>query len=210
MFALTITDLGHRWDRWVFRSFSDVFQDESVAITGPSGVGKTTMTAIIGGLIEPTEGDVVLSRDGERIVESSRMIRPHVAWVLQTTNAFANRSALANITSALELRGVDRVAARRRSAAALAAVGLTHRAEAKARHLSGGELQRLGVARALTLHAPLTIADEPTGQLDQQSSAEVADLLVSSRTPGGILIIVSHDADVAARCDRQIQLTSAG
>ena len=188
--ALQASGLGHRYgDRWVFRGLHLLVEHPaSAAIMGPSGVGKTTLLSILGGLLAPREGRVALDGE-ERPAPKTRL----VSWVFQTSNAFANRSVLDNVADPLRLFGIGTEEARCRAEEALHAVGIAPRRHDRARRLSGGELQRLGVARALAAGRPFILADEPSGQLDEHSTANVVDALVNRRPARTTVLIVTHD-----------------
>lgn len=178
----------------------DARAGESVAVVGPSGSGKTTLLALLGGLLRPHAGRIVLARDGGELP-----VAGHVSWVLQTVNVLADRSVLDNVAVGAFADGLDRRAATTRARIALAAVGLERTAERPVRTLSGGEAQRVVIARAAVSDRPLLLADEPTGQLDQQTSAHVVDALLASAADK-ITIVVTHDPAVAARCSRTLTL----
>ncbi|MFT3852260.1 MAG: ATP-binding cassette domain-containing protein [Ilumatobacteraceae bacterium] len=206
--SLIVDDLGHSYsDRWVFRHVNCCFADDSsIAIVGPSGVGKTTFISLVGGLIKAQEGSVRV-----RTAASEAPPAPSdIAWVLQTTNAFPNRSTHANIAAPMILRGWSKTEADRAAQVALARVGLESSSDEPARHLSGGELQRLSIARAVAMRAPIVIADEPTGQLDDETTRHVLDLLTAGRHHPSLLIVVTHDPIVAAACDQQWRLGADG
>lgn len=186
-----------------------VHQGESVAVLGPSGSGKSTMLSVLGGLVTPTRGDVAVEDDvAARTVTDGAGLREACAWVLQTVNALPERSAQDNVALGALARGGSR-----REAAALAAdllveVGLGHRRATPARALSGGELQRVVVARALASGRPFLLADEPTGQLDRSTSSTVlAALLRGGAGPDRAgVVVVTHDPEVAQRCDRTVRI----
>ena len=137
--------------------------NSSVAITGPSGVGKTTLLSIVGGAMPATGGSVCY----RWLNVGTKRLSP-IAWVLQTSNAFGNRSTLANIAMPALLAGVKPDEARKRVVDVATTLGIDHLLETKARRLSGGELQRVGIARSIASEPDLLIADEPTGQLDSR------------------------------------------
>ncbi len=169
-------------------------------MVGPSGSGKTTFLAILGGLLRPRSGRVFLERDGNELP-----VAEHVSWVLQTVNVLADRSVLDNVAVGALADGLDRATAAARARTALAAVGLAGTDERPVRTLSGGEAQRVVIARAAVSDRPVLLADEPTGQLDQQTSAHVIDVLLTSAV-GKITVVVTHDPAVAARCTRTVTL----
>lgn len=173
----------------------------AAAIVGPSGSGKTTLLALVGGLIPlPTGRITALDDDG-----APHPVPEVASWVMQTVSLLPDRTALDNVKIGAFSAGVDDVVAERRARTALDEVDLIHRAGSVARSLSGGEAQRVAVARALASHRPVLLADEPTGQLDASSSATVVDALVGhhgERT----LLVVTHDLEVAKRCSLVLEL----
>ena len=205
--VLQASGLGHRYgDRWVFRGLHlRIEHPTSAAIMGPSGVGKTTLLSILGGLLAPREGRVEFDGD-DRSAPKTRL----VSWVFQTSNAFANRSVLDNVADPLRLFGIGAEEARCRAEEALHAVGIAPRRHDRARRLSGGELQRLGVARALAAGRPFILADEPSGQLDEHSTANVVDALVNRRPARTTVLVVTHDEQVARQCEHRFRLSAAG
>jgi putative ABC transport system ATP-binding protein len=192
------------------RASASIGAGEVVAITGRSGSGKSTLLNLIGGLDDPDSGEVIAA--GQRVHalgEPARTLfrRRYVGFVHQFFNLLPTLGAEENVRLVLELNGVRGAEARRRSAAMLAQVGLGERGGAAVDTLSGGEQQRVAIARAL-VHAPgLLLADEPTGNLDAATAAEVLPLLLQlSRARGATLLIVTHDPDVAAVADRALEL----
>jgi len=162
------------------------------ALKGPSGSGKTTLLAIMGGLLEPTKG--MVSRPDRGPGDSQ--------WIHQTVNLLGRRSACDNVAVALFSQGYSRREATSLATAALRTVGLGDRAKRRANTLSGGEAQRVSIARALVGSPSIVLADEPTGQLDRATTAVVLDALVALRKPGSVIVVATHDPDVAAICDR--------
>ncbi|GIG32747.1 ABC transporter ATP-binding protein [Cellulomonas oligotrophica] len=174
----------------------------TVAILGPSGSGKSTLLSVLGGLVRPTSGTVRVEGENGGAAHS---VRDVTSWVLQTVNVLPERSALDNVAVGALTRGLDGAAARAEAATRLSAVGLGDRAGEKVRLLSGGELQRVVIARALATARPFVLADEPTGQLDRATSDTVLDALLSG-TGGAGMVIVTHDPEVAERCDRTVRI----
>lgn len=174
----------------------------SVAITGPSGSGKSTLLGICGGDITPSAGTVsVVSAESAPTATSGSC-----AYVLQTMNLLARRSAVDNVAVGALQTGATWREARARAANLLDQVGLSARAGQAARELSGGEVQRVCIARALASDRPFVLADEPTGQLDRASTRSVITYLLDACTDRG-LVIVTHDFEVAARCDVRYEIS---
>jgi len=183
---------------------------ESLAITGPSGAGKSTLLALLAGLDEPTSGEVWLA--GERLTgldEDGRaaLRARHVGFVFQSFHLVPSLTALENVMLPLELKG--RGDARSEASALLAHVGLEARAGHYPRQLSGGEQQRVALARATVARPAVLFADEPTGNLDSVTGARIIDLLFSLNQEGDTtLVLVTHDASLAARCGRTLRMNA--
>ncbi len=183
---------------------------ETVAIMGRSGSGKSTLLNLISGIDRPDSGSVhVDGLEVSALGEPARTLfrRAHVGFVYQFFNLIPTLDAAENVRLVLELNGVRGAAARARSLAALAAVGLAARATSAVEDLSGGEQQRVAIARALVHEPRLLLADEPTGNLDEETAREVLPLLLSlARARAATLLIVTHDAALAQRADRVLEL----
>ncbi len=181
---------------------------EAVAITGRSGSGKSTLLALIGGLEQPDAGRVLI--DGRAIWKDphpARARREVVGFVFQRHLLLGALSARANVEVPLLGAGMHRGERRRRALTLLEEVGIADRAEHLPSELSGGESQRVAVARALANEPRLLLADEPTGALDLTTSERVLDLLFRLRDDLGMtLLVVSYDSSVGARADRTITL----
>jgi len=183
---------------------------EVVAITGRSGSGKSTLLNLVSGIDAPDAGTVRL--DGTAVSalgEPARTLlrRAQVGFVYQFFNLIPTLNAIENVRLVLELNGVSGAAAAARSREALAAVGLEGRAASAIEELSGGEQQRVAIARALVHRPRLLLADEPTGNLDEATAREVVPVLLSlARGSGATLLIVTHDAVLASRADRVLEL----
>ena len=187
----------------------DVDRNEYVALMGPSGSGKTTFMNIIGCLDSPTEGRYVLN--GEDVTQMSDDTLAHVrnkeiGFVFQTFNLLPRASAFQNVELPLIYAGLDAAARRERADAALDAVALSDRAHHKPNELSGGQRQRVAIARALVNRPSIILADEPTGNLDSKSGAEIMKLFEELHGRGHTLIVVTHDDAVAAHARREIRL----
>ena len=193
----------------VLRDISFTIEPGTVqAIVGPSGSGKTTLLTILGLLIRPTQGDILL--DGRPVPRGAgaraALRAERYGWVFQTVNVLNRRSVVDNASLGLLAKGAPLSDAREAALGALAAVGLGAMAERPAHSLSGGELQRLCIARAIAAQSRFLLADEPTGQLDRTTTAEVLDAIIGVRRPETAIVIVTHDPTVAARCDQVWEL----
>ncbi len=209
---LTLRAVAHRYAEampWVVRAIDlEIADGESVALMGPSGSGKTTLLSILGLLTHPAEGEVLL--DGAPVTAgrgASELRSTQFSWVFQTANALLRRSALENAALQLLARGSQRAPAEATALSELERVGVGHLAARPARLLSGGELQRVCIARALAAAPRFILADEPTGQLDHATTLEVGSALIENRPNGTAVIIATHDPEVAARCGRIIRLS---
>ena len=179
---------------------------ESLAVTGPSGSGKTSLLALLAGLARPTAGEVSL--DGRPLTGAAGPARG-VAIVLQGYGLVPLLTAAENLEVALRAGGVAPAAAVTGAREALAEVGLDAHADQLVEELSGGQQQRTAVARALALRPRLLIADEPTAELDPASRALVLARLFEVAARGGALVLATHDPEVAAGCDRILDLSAA-
>ena len=201
---------GARRHQVLDRASLSLAAGEVVAIMGRSGSGKSTLLNLIGGLDDPDAGEVIAM--GQRVHalgEPARTLfrRRHIGFVHQFFNLLPTLCAEENVRLVLELNGVRGAEARRRSAAMLAQVGLGERGAAAVDALSGGEQQRVAIARALVHTPTLLLADEPTGNLDAATAAEVLPLLLRlARAHAATLLIATHDADVTACADRVLEL----
>lgn len=188
----------------------EVRQGQMVAITGRSGVGKTTLLHVLGALDRPDSGSLRLA--GEEVAELSEreaaaFRNRHVGFVFQHHRLLPELTAVENASLPLRIRRVPRSAAEARAAALLAELGLSDRFGHRAEELSGGEQQRVAVARALAGDPALLIADEPTGNLDDAASAQLLELLAAVHAARGLTaVIASHSPQVAASCDRVFRM----
>jgi len=183
---------------------------EFVALMGPSGSGKTTLLNLIGGLDRPTRGTVRVA--GEELGNLSdggltRWRAEHIGFVFQLVNLLPVLTAERNIELPLLLTHLSKDERRKHVAAALKLVGLSDRAKHYPRQLSGGEEQRIGIARAIVTDPTLLLCDEPTGDLDRKSGDEILDLLYALNTEHGkTILMVTHDPHAAARAQRTVYL----
>jgi putative ABC transport system ATP-binding protein len=187
----------------------DVANGEFLAIIGPSGSGKSTMMNILGCLDRPTSGLYVL--DGQPVDELNddglAFVRSRsIGFVFQSYNLLPRTSALENVATPLMYQGVGRKERLRRAQSALERLGLGDRLSHEPSELSGGQQQRVGIARALVTEPALILADEPTGNLDSHSGAEVLDLFRDLHALGRTIVLITHDPDVAAAADRAVHL----
>jgi putative ABC transport system ATP-binding protein len=186
-----------------------VEQGEFVAIMGPSGCGKSTLLNLLAGLDRPTAGEVWL--DGERIdtlneTELARMRRRKIGFVFQFFNLVPTLSAVENVELPLLLVGRRRREARRSANALLSELGIADKHGTAPVLLSGGQQQRVALARALVNTPAIVLGDEPTGNLDSAATREVLGLLRGARDRGQTVLVVTHDARVAAAADRIVTL----
>ncbi|GAN55637.1 ABC transporter ATP-binding protein [Tanticharoenia sakaeratensis] len=186
----------------------DVGRGEAIGIVGPSGSGKTSLMMLLGGLERPTRGRIMVAgRDIGALSENDRALfrRDACGIVFQSFHLIASMSALDNVLVPLELAGATD--ATDRAMAALDAVGLAARASHRPAELSGGEQQRVALARAMVGEPSVLLADEPTGNLDPETGAQIMDLMFALRARAGTtLVLVTHDPALAARCDRSVRM----
>jgi putative ABC transport system ATP-binding protein len=187
----------------------DLGRGEAVGLIGPSGSGKTSLLMVLAGLERASSGSVRLAGSEVTALDEdslARLRRTHVGIVFQAFHLIPTMTALENVAVPLELAG--RADAFDRAREALRAVGLGHRLSHLPGQLSGGEQQRTALARACVVEPLLLLADEPTGNLDHATGAAVMDLLFEMRAAhGSTLLLITHDADLAGRCDRCVHMS---
>ena len=183
---------------------------EMVSLIGPSGSGKSTLLNLIGGLDRPSAGEVII--DGQRLAglpddDLTRVRRDKIGFIFQFFNLLPTLTCLENVALPLHLRNWTRRKTRERARELLDLVQLGHRLEHRPDELSGGERQRVAIARALSVYPPIVLADEPTGNLDTVTGAEILKLLrdLHSRL-GTTVLLVTHDLAVAHNCPRTVTL----
>jgi putative ABC transport system ATP-binding protein len=186
----------------------DVPAGEFLAVTGPSGSGKSTLLGLIAGLDQPTSGSVTVNGvDLTRLHEDAlaRFRRTTIGYLFQSFHLIPTLTAAENVAVPMDLGGARDAAERAR--ALLGAVGLGERVHHYPAQLSGGEQQRVALARAISLQPVLLLADEPTGNLDSSTGAQIIDLILAlKREAGSTLVLVTHDPALASHADRVIEL----
>jgi putative ABC transport system ATP-binding protein len=201
---------GERVHHVLEQADARILRGQIVAVVGRSGSGKSTLLNLVSGIDRPDSG--IVDVDGRIVTsmpepERTLFRRSHIGFVYQFFNLIPTLDVGENIRLALELNGVRRGEARRRTAAILSEVGLGERMHSAVDRLSGGEQQRVAIARALVHEPALLLADEPTGNLDEQTSSELLPLLLSlTRTRGTTAILVTHDLGLARGADRVLEL----
>lgn len=192
-----------------------VARGESLAIMGASGSGKTTLLHVLAGIVSPDAGSVTFRPAGGAPLDvtgggedaRSQLRRERFGFVFQQGLLIPELTAIENVALAQMINGVKKKDALAQAATWLQALGLTGKERHRIGELSGGQAQRVAIARAQVTGAELVFADEPTGALDSQTSAEVMDALLWSTTAQGrTLIVVTHDSEVAARCSRTVHV----
>ncbi|MCS0504857.1 ABC transporter ATP-binding protein [Ancylobacter mangrovi] len=188
----------------------NIGQGEAVGLIGPSGSGKSSLLMVLAGLEQADSGSVTVAGEELTRLDEDALARfrgRHVGIVFQAFHLIPTMTAMENVAVPLELAG--RADAFERAAAELTAVGLGHRLDHYPAQLSGGEQQRVAVARALAPEPRILVADEPTGNLDEATGRQIMDLLFAAQARrGATLVIVTHDPALANRCDRTVRLRS--
>ena len=204
-----IYDLGAAQVRALDGVSMDIDAGEFVAIMGPSGSGKSTLMNLIGCLDTPTSGSYLLK--GEEVAkfddnQLATIRNREIGFVFQTFNLLPRTDALHNVELPLIYSGVPRVERRERSLKALEEVGLKGRVHHKPNEMSGGERQRVAMARALVNQPSIILADEPTGNLDSKTGEEIISLIVNLNQAGHTIILVTHEEYLATKAKRIIRL----
>ena len=213
--ALRVRGLTKRYGRYdaLVRAVDEVDLDvpagQALAVMGPSGCGKSTLLHLLGGLQRPTEGQVWLADrriDTMSERELARLRRHHIGFVFQSFHLMDELTAVENVELAALMAGQSPRRARQRAMHLLDRVGLADRAAHLPSALSGGQRQRVAIARALSNEPLVVLADEPTGNLDSAATLDVLRLFEELRTAGQTLVVVTHDARIAAVTDRVIAM----
>ena len=184
-------------------------KNEYVAIMGPSGSGKSTLMNIIGCLDTATSGDYILNGTNVSHLDSNRLAEirnKEIGFIFQTFNLLPRYTALENVMLPLIYAGISKQVRLQRASQTLADVGLADRVEHRPTELSGGQRQRVAVARALVNDPSIILADEPTGNLDSKTSADIMKLLDEIHAKGNTIILVTHEEDIALHAHRIIKL----
>ena len=191
----------------------NIQKGEFVAITGKSGCGKTTLLNIIGLLDNLTEGHYTLNGQDVRHLSDKAKARLRFqtfGYIFQSFNLLSSHTVAENVALPLGYAGVPKQERLARAAEMLRKVGLLDKMKAYPNELSGGQQQRVAIARALINHPPIILADEPTGNLDSRSSAQIMDILAELADEGATLLLVTHDAGVAKRAGRRVGMEDGG
>ncbi|MEO6172952.1 MAG: ABC transporter ATP-binding protein [Arenimonas sp.] len=184
-------------------------RNEYVALIGPSGSGKSTLMNLLGCLDTPSEGKYILNgRDTSTMNDNelAKVRNLEIGFIFQSFHLLPRMSVLQNVMQPLVYRGIARHERERMAAQALDKVGLSHRMAHRPNQLSGGQRQRVAVARALVGNPSILLADEPTGNLDSKTSAEIMALFDELHQQGQTVIVVTHEPDIAAHCNRTIRV----
>lgn len=206
MSFLTLSHVNKRFGaNTVVRDFClEVERGEFLSFLGPSGCGKTTVLRMIAGFETPTAGAITI---GGRDVTAVPANRRRIGMVFQAYALFPNMTVRGNVAFGLKIAGQAKPAIAARVAEMLALIGLDHLADRYPWQLSGGQQQRVALARALAPRPAILLADEPTGNLDEATGRQIADLLFGMvRDSGTTLVLVTHAPELAVRCDRTIRL----
>lgn len=195
------------------RALSDVsltvHKGEFVAIVGQSGSGKSTLMNLLGCLDTPSEGAYILEGSDVSTLSDhqlSAIRNRQIGFIFQGFNLIPSLTALENVELPLIYRGISREERRRAARESLERVGLGNRMRHRPAEMSGGQQQRVAIARAIAAHPPILLADEPTGNLDSASGADVMEILRSLNRDGHTVILITHDSGIAATIDRVVHI----
>lgn len=181
-----------------------------MALLGPSGSGKSTFLNVLGGLVPPTSGEVIIKDYRISDMTENELClfrREHLGFIFQSYNLISTMNAIENVALALTFAGVKKDIRLKRAKEALEIVGLVDRMEHKPSELSGGQQQRVSIARALVNHPEIILADEPTGNLDSKTSADIMEMITKlNREEMQTFVIVTHDPEAAKYCTKVIHM----
>ncbi|MBI2502853.1 MAG: ABC transporter ATP-binding protein [Candidatus Latescibacteria bacterium] len=186
-----------------------IARNEYVAIMGPSGSGKSTLMNIIGCLDTPTAGQYLLNGADVSDMDANELAEvrnQQIGFVFQTFNLLPRATALSNVELPLIYAGLSRRVRRQRAEETMARVGLSDRMRHRPAELSGGQRQRVAIARALINNPAILLADEPTGNLDSRTGEEIMALFAALHREGNTVILVTHEADIAAHAHRVVRI----
>ncbi len=187
----------------------DIYKNEYVALMGPSGSGKSTLMNILGCLDSPTAGTYILNNNDVSQMEDADLAQirnKEIGFVFQQFNLLPRLSAIDNVALPLVYAGISKKIRREMALDVLEKVGLADRSHHRPNELSGGQIQRVAVARALVNNPAIILADEPTGNLDSKTSVEIMDLFSAIQESGNTVVLVTHEVDIAAHAKRIIRL----
>lgn len=185
-------------------------EGEMVAIIGQSGSGKSTLMNLLGCLDRPTDGRYLFDgQDTARMTDKqlSTIRNRQIGFVFQSFHLLGELSAVENVELPLYYRGIGKAERRRLATESLRRVGLSDRIQHRPCEMSGGQQQRVAIARAICSRPPLILADEPTGNLDRRSTAEVMALLTELNRDGMTVVLITHDTEIAAACPRRLTIS---
>lgn len=185
-------------------------RNEYVALIGPSGSGKSTLMNLLGCLDTPSEGKYILNgRDTSTMNDNelAKVRNQEIGFIFQSFHLLPRMSVLQNVMQPLVYRGIASAERAKMATQALDKVGLSHRMGHRPNQLSGGQRQRVAVARALVGNPSILLADEPTGNLDSKTSAEIMNLFDELHQQGQTVIVVTHEPDIAAHCHRTVRVS---
>ena len=208
MNTLTLENVSYSYKASQRKALDDInatFQNEKVyAVTGPSGSGQTTLLSILAGLDTPTEGEVYIYNEKLSALDLDQYRREQVSMIFQAFHLFPTLNVMENVSFPMELNGIERDEARTRSRVFLNSVGITDEKHKRfPTNLSGGEQQRVAIARTMASGARILLADEPTGNLDKENGQKIVDILkVLAHENGYCVIIVTHDLEIARQADQ--------
>ena len=187
----------------------DIFKNEYVALMGPSGSGKSTLMNILGCLDSPTGGQYILNEQDVSKMSDDALAdvrNNEIGFVFQQFNLLPRLSAAENVALPLIYAGINKKERIERAMEALKKVGLADRSHHKSNELSGGQIQRVAIARAIVNNPSLLLADEPTGNLDTKTSAEVMEIFSKIQEAGNTVVLVTHEEDIATYAKRVVRL----